>query len=313
MTNLSPLNDLPHSQRILITGGTGLLGHALLAAAPGGAQLYGTYLPGKAPTTPMPCPFFSLDVRDKGRVAQVFEQTQPDLVIHTASIGSVDYAEQHREESWAVNVGGTQNVGEMCQRYHAKLIFISSNAVFDGDHPFYAEHAPVNPVNYYGRLKVEGEQWVQASGLDTAIIRPILMFGWNLPVERGNWVTAWIERLSRGERVKVVDDTKSKPLYAPSCAEVIWEVVRRNRSGIYHVAGADHITLYDLALKTAEVFGLDPTLIDPVPSSFFPEIAPRPRDTSFDTTKMEQDLGILPWSVKAGLEHMKADRRPKQQ
>jgi dTDP-4-dehydrorhamnose reductase len=213
-------------QRILITGGTGLLGQALLATAPSGVQLIGTYLPGKAPATIMPCPFFPLDVCDKDQLAQVFEQAQPDLVIHTASIGSVDYAEQHRDETWAVNVGGTRNIGEMCLRHEAKLIFISSNAVFDGEHPFYTEEALVHPINHYGRLKVEGELWVKASGLDYAIIRPILMYGWNLPVERGNWVTTWVQRLGRRERVKVVDDTKSKPLYAPNCAEVIWAAVQ---------------------------------------------------------------------------------------
>ena len=295
--------------RILITGGTGLLGQALLNIAPQGIKMAGTYLPGKAPSTELACPFFPLDVRHKDQVEQLFDQVRPDLVIHTASIGSVDYSEHHREESWAVNVGGTQNIGQACARHHAQLIFISSNAVFDGEHPFYAEDAPVNPINYYGQLKVEGEEWVKASGLEYAIVRPILMYGWHLPIERGNWVTSWIRSLSRGERVKVVDDVRSKPLYAPSCAEVIWAIIAQNKTGVYHAAGADHITLYEFALQTAEVFNLDKSLIDPVPSSYFSEIAPRPKDTSFDTTKMENDLGIKAWSVRDGLLHMRVNKR----
>jgi dTDP-4-dehydrorhamnose reductase len=297
------------SKRILITGGTGLLGQALLSIAPHDIEVVGTYLPGKAPSTKLACPFFPLDVRDKDQVEQLFDQVKPDLVIHTASIGSVDYSEHHREESWTVNVGGTQNVGRECERCNAKMIFISSNAVFDGEHPLYAEDAPVNPINYYGQLKVEGEQWVQASGLDNTIVRPILMYGWHLPIERGNWVTSWIRSLSTGERVKVVDDVRSKPLYAPSCAEVIWAIIAQNKTGVYHAAGADHITLYEFALQTAEVFNLDKSLIDPVPSSYFSEIAPRPKDTSFDTTKMENDLGIKAWSVRDGLLHMRVDKR----
>ena len=299
---------MPNFKRILITGGTGLLGQALLQSAPDGTQLCGTYLPGRPPPRPMPCPFVPLDVCSTDQVREVFQLAQPDLVIHTASIGSVDYAEQHREQSWDVNVGGTQHIGQMCLRHHAKLVFISSNAVFDGEHPFYNEDAPVHPINYYGQLKVEGERWVEASGLEYAIVRPILMYGWNLPVERGNWVTMWIERLGRGERVKVVNDTLTKPLYAVNCAQAVWAVVEKNKAGIYHVAGADHINLYELARKTAEVFGSDPSLIDPVPSSYFPEIAPRPRDTSFDTTKMVEELGVLPMGVEAGLRHMRAQR-----
>jgi len=296
------------THRILITGGTGLLGQALLKIAPPDAQLYGTYLPGKPPTTEMACPFFPLDVRDPSQVKEIFDQVKPTAVIHTASIGSVDYSESHREESWAVNVGGTQCVGEECRRYNAKLIFISSNAVFDGNHPLYAENAPVHPINYYGQLKVEGEQWVQASGLAYAIVRPILMYGWHLPIERGNWVTTWIKLLGEGKRAQVVDDVKSKPLYAINCAQAIWAILAKNKTGLYHIAGADHITLFDLARCTAEIFGLDASLIDPVPSSYFPEIAPRPRDTSFDTTKMETDLGVPAWSVRAGLLDMRAQR-----
>lgn len=297
-----------NAKRILITGGTGLLGQALLKTAPDGVELFGTYLPGNPPPAPMPCSFYPLDVRGLAQVAQVFEQVRPDWVIHTASIGSVDYAEQHREEAWTVNIGGTQNVGQMCRRHKARLIFISSNAVFDGERPLYSEAAPVNPINHYGRLKVEGEQWVQSSGVENAIVRPILMYGWHLPTERGNWVTTWIRMLSQGQRVKVVNDTRSKPLFARNCAEAIWAVVAQNRTGVYHVAGADHITLYDLALKVAEIFGLDASLIDPVPSSYFPEIAPRPRDTSFDTSKMEKELGVRPWGVQDGLIHMQAER-----
>jgi dTDP-4-dehydrorhamnose reductase len=296
------------TRRVLITGGTGLLGQALLSSASSSLSLFGTYLPDKAPSSELACPFFPLDVRDAAQVAQVFDRVRPDLVIHAASIGSVDYSEHHREESWAVNVGGTHNVGYACAHHHAKLIFISSNAVFDGEHPFYAEEAPVNPINYYGQLKVEGEEWVKSSGLDYAIVRPILMYGWHLPIERGNWVTTWIRTLGQGQRVKVVNDTRTKPLFARNCAEAIWAVVAQNRTGVYHVAGADHITLYDLALKVAEIFGLDASLIDPVPSSYFPEIAPRPRDTSFDTSKMEKELGVRPWGVQDGLIHMQAER-----
>lgn len=299
-------------KRVLITGGSGLLGQALLKTAPEGTTIFGTYLPARPPAAAMPCTFFPLDVRDPKQVAGVFEESKPEVVIHTASVGSVDYAEHHRQESWEVNVAGTRNVGEMCLRRGAKLIFISSNAVFDGRNPLYAEDAPVNPINYYGQLKVEGERWVQSSGLDFAIIRPILMYGWHLTTERGNWVTTWIRALSQGSRVKVVDDVESKPLYSQNCAEAIWSVVTQNKTGIYHVAGADHITLCQFALKTAEVFGLDSSLIDPVPSSFFPEIAPRPRDTSFDTTKMERALGIKPVGVLEGLARMKAEQ-PKQE
>jgi dTDP-4-dehydrorhamnose reductase len=296
-------------KRVLITGGSGLLGQALLKTAPKDVATFGTHFPNNPPSAPMPCPFFPLDVRDRDQVFHVFEESKPDLVIHAASVGSVDYAERHPQEAWEVNVAGTQNVGNACLRQGAKLIFISSNAVFEGRNPLYAENAPVNPINWYGRLKLEGERWVLSSGLDNAIIRPILMYGWHLATERGNWVTGWINALSRGNRVKVVDDVRSKPLFSQNCAEAIWSVVGLNETGIFHVAGADRVTLHQFACETADVFGFDASLIDPVPSDFFPEIAPRPPDTSFDTAKMERILGIKPLGLREGLIRMKAELR----
>jgi dTDP-4-dehydrorhamnose reductase len=85
-------------------------------------------------------------------------------------------------------------------------------------------------------------------------------------------------------------------------------VIRQQRTGIYHAAGQDHLSLYQFSLMTAEVFGLDTNLIIPVPDSYFPEIAPRPRDTSFDTSKMENELGVKTVGVRDGLLRMKYER-----
>jgi len=293
-------------KRILITGTAGLLGKALLETIPQGIEVFRTYFS----TVPLPLPeaYRLMDVRDGAQIAQAFAWAAPDVVIHAAALGSVDYCEHHRQEAWEVNVEGTQNVGLMCQQYRTKMIYISSNAVFDGENPFYAEEAPTNPVNSYGQLKVEAERWLRTNEVEHAIVRPILMYGWHNPGERGNWVTTWIREMGQGKSVKVVDDVYSKPLFAKSCAEAIWAVILRDRSGTYHVAGANCLTLYDFALKTAKVFGLDETLIKPVASSFFPRMTTRPRDTSFDTTKMECELGVKPLTVLEGLTRMRDER-----
>jgi dTDP-4-dehydrorhamnose reductase len=141
-----------------------------------------------------------------------------------------------------------------------------------------------------------------------AIVRPILMYGWPYPAERDNPVVWWVRSLENGRPINVVDNVFNKPLAAWSCAEAIWAVILQDRTGVYHVAGRDHVSLYQFALLTAKVFRLDSSLITPVPDSFFPEIAPRPRDTSFDTTKMETELGVRTIGVEEGLLRMKEER-----
>jgi dTDP-4-dehydrorhamnose reductase len=295
-------------KRVLITGGTGLLGVAIQRFAPKDIQGFSVYFPERSLPVPLPFPVFAADVSDRMKMQAVFEWAKPDVVIHAAAIGSVDFAERNREETKKVNVAGTEVVVELCQIIKSRLIYISSNAVFDGRTPFYSENAPVNPINYYGQLKVDAENVVRKSSISWAIVRPILMYGWPYPGERDNPVVWWLNSLKNGNPIKVVDNVLSKPLPAWSCADVVWALIQQNRTGIYHVAGRDHISLYRFALLTAEVFGLDASLITPVPDSYFPEIAPRPQDTSFDTTKMETELGVKTVGVRDGLLKMKAER-----
>jgi dTDP-4-dehydrorhamnose reductase len=285
-----------------------LLGVALQQSAPKDIQGFSIYFPERSLPVPLSFPILTADVSDRKQMQSVFEWAKPDVVIHTAAVGSVDFAEKNREETRNVNVGGTEVVAELCQIFKSRLIYVSSNAVFDGRTPLYSEAAPVSPINYYGQLKVEAENVVRKTMTPWAIVRPILMYGWPYPGERDNPVVWWVRTLENGKPINVVDNVFTKPLPAWSCADVIWEVIRQNRTGIYHLAGKDHLSLYQFALQVAEVFDLDAGLITPVPDSYFPEIAPRPRDTSFDTSKMENELGLKPVSVKAGLVRMKSER-----
>lgn len=294
--------------RLLITGGTGLLGKSLLESVPSGITVAATYFQRSPPGQPT-CEFYPMDVQDQKTVQSVFAEVKPEVVIHAASIGDVDYAEHSRREAWLLNVGGTQNIVEECRRSGAKVIFISTNAVFDGDHPPYSEEDPTHPINYYGQLKVEGEQVTTQSGIAYAIVRPILMYGWPNIGGRGNLATWVVENLEQRKAIKVVNDVYSKPLLAQNCAAACWAVVEKDRTGTYHVAGRDRVSLYDFAQEVAKVFGLDERLITAVPSSYFPEIAPRPRDTSYNTRKMKEDLGIRPMGLREGLTYLK-DHRP---
>jgi dTDP-4-dehydrorhamnose reductase len=291
--------------RMLITGITGLLGWSLQKYIHNQAEMYGIYHPERSLKIPTNAHIRAEDVSDYEKMKAIFEWAKPDVVIHTAAIGSVDYAEKNKEYTKAVNVGGTKIVADLCEKWKSRLIYISSNAVFDGSAPFYSETDETSPINYYGWLKVEAENVVIKSNVSWVIIRPILMYGWPYPGERGNLVTTWVKSLREGESLNVVDNVYSKPLHSNMCAEAILAVIEKNRNGIFHVAGGDHVSLYDYAMITADVFGLDSTLISPVPDTFFNDLVPRPRDTSFDTTKMEHELGIVPTSLWEGLRQMR--------
>jgi len=291
--------------KILITGITGLLGYALQRVNNTTGELTGIYYPERQLPIHLQAKVYPINVIDYIAMEKLFEIERPEIVIHTSGIGNVDYAEKYKEITREINVGGTKVICELCERWNSRLIYISSNAVFDGSSPFYNEDDMPNPINYYGQLKVEAEEIVKKCHISWTIVRPILMYGWPYPGERENLVTIWLKSLREGKEIKAVNNVFSKPLFSDMCAKAIYSIIEKNKSGIFHIAGRDHVSLYEFALKTADIFGLDRALINPVPDSYFSDLVKRPKDTSFNTEKMERELEMIPISLVEGLTRMK--------
>jgi dTDP-4-dehydrorhamnose reductase len=293
------------TRSVLITGGTGLLGLGLCATVPAGWSIvimhlrpYRAEIPGVEE--------LAVDVRSRSALARVFAERQFDAVVHTAGIASVDYSQRHAAESVESNVGGTRNIAELCAAAGTRLVYISTNAVFDGQHAPYRESDPINPINEYGRIKAECEALVARTVARHVIARPILMYGVPHPKGRPNPVTWVIEAVERAETIQVVDDVFENPIYNMDAARAIWAMLEREIGGVFHLAGRDVVSRYELARRVARIFELDDTCIRPVSSDFFPDIAPRPHNTSFVTKRMESELGLAPSALDDGLRAMAA-------
>jgi dTDP-4-dehydrorhamnose reductase len=251
-----------------------------------------------------------LDIRNRQAVFDLFDQIRPDLVIHCAAVGSVDFAQDDSgyQDVFDVNVTGTSHVIDACNGYKSKLIYISSNAVYGGDKPPYNEVSPLEPVNSYGQIKKAAE----AAVIDKAkrwliirIIRPFLLYGWPWPGGRTNWAVKLIEGL-KDKSYKLVHDHIWQPTYAGDVAEAIWKLSEQGSNEIYNVAAMERATLYEFGLKVCDVFGLEKNLIEPVDSNYFPTIAPRPKDTTYDLAKLAA-RGIILSDIRTGLEKMRRE------
>lgn len=154
--------------------------------------------------------------------------------------------------------------------------------------------------------KYAAEEEIKANTPNYVVLRLMTMYGWNHRGERQNPVTWMIEKLSKKEKINVVNDIYNNHLWAGQAAEVLWKIIKEDRSNkIYNMAGAQCISRFNLALKVAQVFKFDKSLITSVPSSFFKNIAPRPKNTCFETTKIEKELGVKPLKILEGLQWMK--------
>lgn len=295
----------PFARRVLVTGISGLTGTALARTRPSGVEIRGTFLSHSIPSshglTNLP-----LDIRDEAETRRAVESTRPEIVIHTASIGDVDEAERSPEPVRDVNLRGLGHLVEACRAVGAALIHLSSNAVYDGAAPPYDEGAPRRPVNEYGRIKVACEDLLRSSEIRWAIVRPNLLYGRPSPGGRGNLVTWCLAELRAGREIRVVDDVRSNPAWSDDLAAFLWRLAEVDRWGeSWNFGGGSAGSRHDLALAVSEVFGLDPAGIRPVPNSYFPGIAPRPLDTTFDIAKVTALLGSPPLSMREGLLRMR--------
>ena len=296
----------PHAATYLITGASGFLGTNLRRQAPPQAAVVGTSREVR-PDEPT-CTWESVDLTDLDVVEQLFERHRFSAVVHAAGEANVDKSAADPMNAFRSNVATTANLAHACASRQIHLIYVSTNAVYAGDAPPYAEDAPALPVNVYGRIKLASEFAALAINPQTTIARPILMYGWPTPGGRSNPVDFVITRLSRGENIKMVTDVRENPLLVDECARALWRMLDRRFTGVVNLAGATEVNRYDLALEVADVFDLDESLIESVDSSAFASMENRPPNTTFDTTKMRTELGVEPLPLRDGLLRMRTEQ-----
>lgn len=278
---------------ILITGGSGLLGKSLKETHPPGVEIKSTWYTNCIGSD------YQLDVCNKSQVNYVCNLVKPDMIIHCAANGSVDYAEKNFSEVRNVNVEGTKNIARAAYDWRAKLVFISTNAVFAGDNPPYHETSDRQPVNRYGSIKREAEERVMELNR-WLIIRPFLLYGWPHKNARSNWFSTIFQALLEKRQLRLVDDVYWQPTNAQDCAKAIWQLLDY-KNEIFHVATDDRVTLYKFGQIIARLWGYEETdLIQPIASSELKGIAPRPVDTTYDLTKLHE-AGITLPGIEEGL------------
>lgn len=295
-------------QKVLITGGVSLLGLGLAKTAPKNIQLFLGYHKHKPANFPPKISPIYMEITNKKYLDGIITKLKPDIIIHTAGLSDVDYCEKNPKDAHKINVEATKTLLRLAKPFKPHFIFVSTNAVFDGTKSPYSETDKPNPINVYGKTKFDGENYVRDSGLNSTICRLITMYGWQPLGARLNPVTWKIQKLKNKEVLNMVNDRFINPLYNIEAAKAIWKMIERKSNSIFHVAGKDTKSRYRWAKLVAKVFKFDQKLIKPVASNFFDSLAPRPKDTTFKTDKMEKILGIKPLSIKRGLERMRDEK-----
>lgn len=273
--------------KVLVVGSSGIVGRAVAEKLYSlGYEVYGTYLSNDFPSD---YPKIRLDITNKESVMRVLKSLNPDWVVHTAAIASVDKCELDKRFCWLVNYLGTKNIAMAVKAASSRLLYVSTAYVFDGVKGNYSENDVPNPISFYGLTKLLGEIVSMSLLEDALVIRLSLVIGAFYsdrdPIRK-------LVRNYESERTFLVPkDQYISPLTHIQVAEVVSRLLKGEYRGIFHVGGP-RISRYELMKRVAAVLGLPQGFIVGVSLNRFSEwIGRRPKDTSLRTDKVSRVVG----------------------
>jgi dTDP-4-dehydrorhamnose reductase len=252
--------------KVIVTGAKGQLGTDLVhLLADRGYEVYG-------------CGREELDITNFDQVKQVISEVRPDVVVHAAAYTKVDLAESEPDQAFLINAYGTRNVAVVSEAIGAKLVYISTDYVFDGTANVpYNEFAPTNPLSVYGKSKLAGEQFVRNLHSKFFIVRTSWVYG----KHGNNFVKTMLKLVQERDELMVVDDQVGCPTYTVDLANCILELIQTEKYGVYHVSNSGHCSWYEFAKAIFEEAGIK-IKVNPCTTKDFPRPAPRPSYSVFD-------------------------------
>jgi dTDP-4-dehydrorhamnose reductase len=235
------------------------------------------------------------------KIFNFFNKNLPTLTILTASFTNVDGCEMDPAKCQLINESNTAALIFWLQKYfNSKIVFFSTDYVFDGEKGPYSEDDKTNPLNVYGRSKLNIENWIQRNLNSYLIIRTTGVFDY---IEGSkNFLMQMLTLWSEGKKVKVVNDQFSNPIWAYDLALVTRKLLEKNLTGIYHVAGRTYLSRYEFAKLIASVFNFSGSLIEPISTSEANQKAKRPK---LGGLKCDKVMKAIDWNQKELIEVLK--------
>jgi len=267
--------------KILVTGAGGMLGSALCPALT--RRKHRVFATDLNPEEGIE----RLDVRAYKQIEDFVDRVKPDMVMHLAAETDVDRCEIEPDQAFLTNTIGTQHVSILCQKHDIVMVYISTIGVFYGDKPEpYTEFDTPNPINVYGRSKLEGEKIVQSLLDRYYIVRAGWMVGGG-PKRDKKFVGKIIKQVNEAKVLKAVNDKIGSPTYTVDFSECLTNLIETGYYGIYHCTNKGFCSRFEVAKKIVEFLGRTDVTVEPVGSAYFPLPAARARSEMSRNYKLE--------------------------
>lgn len=235
-----------------------------------------------------------IDIQKEDTTVSKIESIRPEIVINVAAYTDVDGCELHEEKAFAVNAEGTRHVALGAQRCRAKVVYLSTDYIFDGKkREPYLENDPPNPLNVYGRSKLKGEQYVQELVEDVLIVRTQWLYG----KYGNNFVTSILRQAREKGVLSIVNDQIGSPTYTVDLSKALSFLIQCNAHGIFHVTNSDLCTWYTFGQAVLKLSGMEGVRVIPISTKESGRPALRPSYSVLNTQKLKRETGITlrPW------------------
>ena len=287
---------MDRTKNYLVLGANGLIGRNMRKQLEGKYKWYGTYNKREEPE------LIKVDITSNADLKRIFEIANPDYVINSANLaGGVNFCENNPELAKKFHFDANVKIGELCNRYNARMVLISSDYVFDGDNPPYKEDDPKNPLNVYGKMKLRAEQWMEKHLTQYTIVRTTNVFGWDPLSKTPNFIMDLYRKLNEGETVNVPSYLWGNPTYVDDLAKAIIELTERGINDVFHVVGNSYINRYDWAQKLSDAIGIDRRYVVEVKRQIQNSV-PRPLKSNLNTDKFRKVCKTQLHTVDEGLQ-----------
>lgn len=248
-----------------------------------------------------------LNITNPADVEFIFSKFSPEAVFHCANLtGGVDFCESNHKIATEFHLNATKNIGSHCKDIDATMVFISTDYVFDGSQRFCKEENLPNPLNLYGRLKLQAEQWIQKNLKKYLIVRTTNVYGWDPQTATPNYIMNLYRALKDRKPFDAPSFLWGNPTYVGDLAEAIVELYIKKVSGLFHVAGSSFINRYEWAMEACKILELDCSLVNEIKQPS-PNMSPRPLKSCLTTDKFTSSYKTVLHDVSCGLKLMKSD------
>jgi len=268
---------------VAVTGSEGMLGQDLMEAlAEKGVRAEGIDIRAKNN---------SADITNGNSIADSIKRVDPDILIHTAAYTDVDGCELNPDKAYSINREGTRNITKACKDIGTFLIYISTDFVFDGEkNGHYTEDDKPNPLNVYGRSKLEGENFIRADLKNYLIIRTSWLFG------RGgkNFVDTIVAKADKAKRLKIVNDQSGSPTYTVDLAKVLTDLLPKAdelKGEVYNITNSGSCTWYEFAKEVLKLKAIEDVELVAIGSDEIGRAATRPKMSILDNSKLIETIG----------------------